>query len=845
MRFQPVHSLTALAVMAAITSIQQAIASPEPAAAGYTDAVTFDPIFLYTSGSERIDLSRFEKNSAATPGIWATDVFLNGELLGRDNIKFAVQTDKQVRPCLSVAMLKNLNLNFDRIPAGFSSALREEHDCYDLAALLPGTTVTFDSSIQRLDIEIPQALTRNTARGYVSPELWDTGIPAALLGYNASTYTTRSQGRDITATYLGLNGGMNIGGWYFRHDGSYTHQQGQGSSYRSINNYVQKDIPSVLGRFLAGETSTGGQLFDTLPFRGVELISDDRMLPGSRRGYAPEIRGIARTSARVTVRQSERVIYEITVPPGAFVIEDLYPTGYGGNLDVTVTEADGSVQIFQVPYASVAQLLRPGAHRYDIVAGRLNDPSLSFNPTLYQATYQRGLNNILTGYTGVQGSGASYNAVQLGMAISTALGAFSTDITQARARLTTKNIPANSGQSYQIKYSKYLPETDSNLTIAAYRFSTSGYYDYLTAMRAIDEEKRGGRASDIWRPKNRLNITMNQGLGPGWGQLYLTGYTQSYWNNSKSDIQYQAGYSNNIGQLNFNLSAGRVRNYNGKMENNFLLNISVPLGGYEQKHVPILTAGFNKSGNGRMGEQFGLSGALGEDNQYNYGLTAAHYNQGTGSSMTASGGWRTSFSHLAGSYGAGRNYQNVSLGASGTVIAWQNGIVATPYTGDTFAVVEAKDAKGAKVSGYPGLAVDHFGHAAVPYLSPYEMNEISIDPKGLPQEVELETTTGKVAPHWGAVSKLTFGTRKGIPLLITAKNMKGQPLPFGADVSDASQVNVGNVGQMGQIYALVQSASGELTVKWGGGKNDQCRIRYHTPEDKQATGYRKISGTCR
>lgn len=845
MRFQPVFSLTALAVMATITSPQQVFASQESAAPGPADAITFDPIFLNTSGSEHIDLSRFENDSAATPGIWATDIFLNGEMLARDNILFAVQTDKQVRPCLSAAVVKNLNLNFDRVPADFNSALREERTCYDLEALLPGTSVTFDSSVQRLDIQIPQALIRSTARGYVSPALWDTGIPAALLGYNASTYTTRSQGRDITATYLGLNGGVNIGGWYFRHDGSYSHQQGQGGSYRSINNYVQKDIPSVLGRFLAGETSTGGQLFDTLPFRGVELVSDDRMLPGSRRGYAPEIRGIARTSARVTVRQSERVIYETTVSPGAFVIEDLYPTGYGGNLDVTVTEADGSVQTFQVPFASVTQLLRPGAHRYDVVAGRLNDPSLSFNPTLYQATYQRGLNNILTGYTGVQGSGASYYAVQLGLAVSTAIGAFSADITQARVHLKTANNTANSGQSYQISYSKYLPETDSNLTIAAYRFSTSGYYDYQTAMRAIDEEKHGGMASDIWRPKNRLNITMNQGLGPGWGQLYITGYTQDYWNNSNSDIQYQAGYSNNIGRLNYNLSAGRVRNYGGNMENNFLLNISVPLGGYEQKHVPMLTAGLNKSGNGRMGEQVGLSGALGEDNQYNYGLTAAHYNQGTGSSMTASGGWRTPFSHLTGSYGAGRDYQNVSLGASGTVIAWQNGIVATPYTGDTFAVVEAKDAKGAKVSGYPGLKVDRFGHAAVPYLSPYEMNEISIDPKGLPQEVELETTTGKVAPHWGAISKLTFGTRKGIPLLITATNQKGQPLPFGADVSDESRVNVGNVGQMGQIYALVQSASGQLTVKWGGGRNEQCRIHYQTAEDKQATGFRKISGTCR
>ena len=366
MRLQ--YSCIALAVMAAVMS-------PTLAAAGNED-LTFDPVFLSTGGTEKIDLSRFERGSAASPGTWATDIFVNGESVAHEKVVFAEQADKTVRPCLTAELIKNLNLNFDRVPGSFTDALREKRACYDLPALLPGVSVTFDSSVQRLDIEIPQAMIRNTARGYVSPALWDTGIPAALLGYNASTYTTRSRGRDYTSSYIGLNAGLNLGGWYFRHDGSYIRQQGAGGKYQSTNNYVQKDIASILGRVLAGETSTGGQLFDTLPFRGVELVSDDRMLPQSRRGYAPDIRGIARTNARVTVRQNDRIIYETTVPPGAFSIEDLYPTGYGGNLDVTVTEADGSVQTFQVPFASVTQLLRPGAHRYDVVAGRLNDDAL-------------------------------------------------------------------------------------------------------------------------------------------------------------------------------------------------------------------------------------------------------------------------------------------------------------------------------------------------------------------------------------------------------------------------------------------------------------------------------------
>lgn len=838
------YSLLAIAVMAAIMTPRQVEATTlNSQSADDHQEFVFDPIFLSTSNSEKIDLSRFERGDSASPGTWATDVFVNGASATHADIKFVEGADKKVYPCIDDKLIKNLNINFDKVPAAFTQALREGRECYNLKELLPGVTQLYDSSTQRLDFEIPQVMVRNTARGYVSPALWDTGIPAAFLRYNASTYTTHSHGKDFNSSYIGLNGGVNIDGWYFRHDGNYTRQQGFGGSYQTTNNYVQKDISSILGRVLLGKTSTSGQLFDTLPFRGIELVSDDRMLPQSRRGYAPDIRGIARTNARVTVRQNDRIIYETTVPPGAFVIDDLYPTGYGGDLDVQVTEADGTIQTYKVPYASVKQLLRPGAHRYDVVVGRLKDPNISFDPTLYQATYQRGLTNILTGYAGIQGSSAAYYAVQLGMAISTAVGAFSADVTQARVHLKTTEETSNSGQSYQISYSKYLPETNSNLTIAAYRFSTSGYYDYQTAMRAIDEEKHGGLARGIWRPKNRLNITMNQGLAPGWGQVYITGYTQNYWNNSNSDIQYQMGYSNNVGRVNYNFSAGRVRNYNGKMENNFLLNISTPLGGYDTRHVPMLTAMLNKSANGRVGEQIGLSGTQGDDNQYNYGLTAANYNQGTGSSMTASGGWRTPYTHLTGSYGAGKNYQNASLSASGTVIGWNGGVVATPYTGETFAIVEAKDAKGAKVSGYPGLKVDHFGHAAVPYLTPYEMNEISIDPKGLSRDIELENTTEKVAPHWGAVTKVVFNTRKGIPLLIGATGAGGEPLAFGADVYDAAGANVGSVGQMGQIYALVPEAAGVLTVKWGSGGN-QCSITYDVTADK-TPGFKKFSAVCR
>ncbi|EQA1694740.1 fimbria/pilus outer membrane usher protein [Enterobacter hormaechei] len=825
------YSVLAAAVLAAI--VLPAVAEDVLPAKGINqpseddNKITFDPIFLGISGSKSVDLKRFERGDSASPGTWPTDIYVNGEQVSHEAVLFSEWPDKSVQPCLSPSILKKINFDYRQLPPSFNHALTREEACYPLPELIPQASIAFDSGNQRLDISIPQAMMQNTARGYVSPELWDSGVPALMFGYNASTYTTRSNGKDYNSAYAGINAGLNLGAWYFRHDGNYNWQEKGGSQYQSLNNYVQRDIPAIKGRIRIGETSTHGQLFDTLPFKGIELVNDDRMLPQSQRGYAPDIRGIARTNARVTVRQNSRVIYETTVSPGAFIIDDLYPTGYGGDLDVTVTEADGGVQTFSVPYASVTQLLRPGMHRYDIVAGKLNDPSISFNPTLYQGTYQRGLTNILTGFGGIQGAGSDYYALQGGLAVSTDVGAFSASVTQARTHLQDGTV-ASSGQSYQVSYSKFIPDTNSNLTVAAYRFSTSGYYDYTTAMRAIDEEHHGGSAQNIWRPKNRFNVTMNQGMADGWGQMYLTGYTQDYWNNGGSDLQYQLGYSNNWRTISYSVSAGRVRNFGGNMETTWLFNMTMPLGS-RMNNVPTLTASVNHNSNGRTGEQVGISGTTGDDYRYSYGITAMNYNQGTGSSMAMNGGWRSPYTNLTATYGAGKHYQNASVGMSGTVIAWQNGIVATPYTGDTFAVVEAKGAKGAKVGGYSGIRIDPWGHAAVPYLNPYEMNEITIDPKGLPYDIELDNTTDKVAPYSGAVSRIVFKTSRGTPLLIMATMSNGEAVPFGAQVTDSQGNVVGSVGQSGQIYARVEKAKAQLHVTWGAQNQQSCHINYMLP----------------
>lgn len=57
---------------------------------------------------------------------------------------------------------------------------------------------------------------------------------------------------------------------------------------------MQRAILPWRSEMLLGEGFTDGHFFSGLGFRGIQLSSDDRMLPDSQRGYAPVVRGVAK-----------------------------------------------------------------------------------------------------------------------------------------------------------------------------------------------------------------------------------------------------------------------------------------------------------------------------------------------------------------------------------------------------------------------------------------------------------------------------------------------------------------------------------------------------------------------
>lgn len=824
----------------AIASACGALPGEGPRAAEEALYAAFNPAFINGADGRPLDVSRFERGNPVTPGSYRVDVYVNRNWSGRQEVRVRGGDDKTPASyCFKRSQLSALGLDTGRLPDAKATAKAlADGDCVDLLRLVPGARLDFEQGDLRLDLSIPQAYLDRASRGYVDPRDWDRGVNAAFVDYNANAYRSESGSQVQDQYYAGLNAGLNLGDWRLRHNGSYSQSQGDGQrgsrQYDAISSYAQRDVTALKSQLTLGEYFTPSELFDSVPFTGLQLASDERMLPDSQRGFAPAIRGTAESNAKVTVRQGGNILYETSVAPGPFVIDDLYNSGYAGDLEVTVTEADGRTRQFTVPFANVAQLLRPGVSRFSVSAGKYRDERLDDTPNFVQGTYQRGISNLWTGYTGSIVA-ENYLALQGGVALSTALGAFAFDVTQSRASgLQDAQLGSSaSGQSFRVSYSKLLEATHTNFAVAAYRFSSDGYLNLADYAYAHSPDGAGYNA---WRQRNRFQVNLSQPLGESRGSLYLSGSAQNYWNTGKSgDTSYQAGYSNSFSWGSLNLSASRTHGLDGRSDTQYMLNLSLPLG--RSSHAPYLSSSTTRNSSGDLSSQLSVAGSLGDYNQFSYGVYGSRNRvDGQGSSATgANAQYRAPQANLSASVSEGDDYRQYGLGLSGSVVAHPGGISFSQAQGETRAVVEAKDAAGAALLNSNGAAVGGNGYGVVSSLMPYRENQVVLDPKGLPDEVELQTSAQNVAPRYGAVVMLKYPTLRGKPLLLRLFDEQGGNLPVGAEVLDAAGNSLTLVGQGSQVFLRVGEPAGELQVRWGEGSQRQCRAQYRLPA-KAAAG---------
>ncbi|EAO9152914.1 fimbrial biogenesis outer membrane usher protein [Salmonella enterica] len=805
----------------------------------------FDSSMIDSNG-ESVDVALFNQG-LQLPGEYFASVIVNGNKVSSENISFRIEKhdgDEMLSPCLTSEQLTKYGIDVSKYSGLFEAGVE---GCANLWAI-PQADVRYDFNQQKLVLVLPQQALFPKLDGMAPMQLWDDGIPSALLNYQATMQNRKYKegGANNESYYIQLQPGLNIGAWRLRSSASWQKEQGWQHSYA----YMERGLNSIKSRLTLGESYSDSSVFDSIPFIGGKLTSDESMVPYTQWGFAPTIRGVARTQARVEIQQNGYTVSNDLVPSGPFELTSPPVGGGGGDLKVIIHESDGTQQIFYVPYDAPAVALRQGYFQYSVMGGKYRPVDDAIRTTSVGAVEMKyGLPWDLTLYGGFQGAN-NYQAAALGIgSLLGDLGAVSADITQSNSR--KNNQQKEHGQRWRVRYNKSW-DTGTSFNIASEEYATEGFNTLSDTLDTYfeSESKDYCDAASPKKTKNKVSLNISQTIGEA-GILNFSGYRENYWSDKSTTTSFSAGYgktfSNGI-SVNVSLSKAEHIYKNGEKKSDQLTNLwlSFPIGSWLNKNSINANYQMTSDSQGSTTHEFGVYGDV-LDRQLRWDVRE-RYRESTDNKISSalSLNYRGTYGDLRGNYSYDKNQRQLDVGLNGNVIVTQYGVTAGQNMGDTIALVQARGVNGASVGYFPGVKTDFRGYASYGNLTPYQENNISIDPVTLPENAEISQTSTRVIPTKGAVVLAKFDTRIGGRLLLQLKRSDNKPIPFGSIASiEGDALNTSVVGDNDQVYLTGVGQKAKVKVQWGKEDKQSCYSNIVLPKESGSSGIYKLSAVCK
>lgn len=789
--------------------------------------------------ASNVDLSAFSASGGQTPGVYNVRIYFNGSFIEKSKVTFSMSDKSKGEPeglraniipaqLFNMGVKKNTFSSLDELP--------DDTVITDIGKYIPGATAQLNFYQMRLDISVPQIAVNTVDNNYAPPSTWDDGISAFLLNYNLNgSQSHDSYGNDSQSQFLALNSGFNAGGWRYRNDGTYTNDDSEGSHWNNNSNYLQHDIRSLRGRLTLGDADSGNSVFDSIPFRGVQLASDSSMMPGRYSSFAPVVRGIANTHAQVTVRQNNNVIYQTYVAPGPFALEDLYPSGSGGPLEISIREENGQIRTFTQQYATVPNMMREGGVQYEMIAGKYHDGSDYENKvpfSLITGTYGAPHNTTL--YSGtIIASG--YQSVVLGTGMELGiLGAVSLDITHSHA--SPDDGESASGNAWRLRYSRDLNMLGTNLTASAYRYSTRGYRSFSNFSQRVRDD------NEHFSPnaRNEVQVTLEQDMGE-YGSLSLSSTQDSYWD-AGSQRNIYTTYSNTLWGASYSLTYSETLGITHGQEESLskdkqlALTVQIPLSLLLDRTWMSYGATRDDKSTG-IQQNISFGGTAMENNQLSYSAQLGYNNNGNEDTSSNNGAitldYQGTYGDVSSGYSTNAHTTQWTYGLQGGMLMHQYGVTFGHAFQDGAVLVRAPGATGMAISGQSGISTDWRGYAIVPGYSAYQVNETVLSTKTLANTVSISgPTIKKSIPTKGAIVLADFIVQKGEKILFTLKHLSGK-VPFGATAIIKGMKDASVVGDDGEVYFTGAPSNGRVVAQWGKDTSQHCEADFSLPSESK------------
>ncbi|WP_314340894.1 fimbria/pilus outer membrane usher protein [Acinetobacter guillouiae] len=773
---------------------------------------TFNAASLF-GGQTNVDLSGFTSRNFVAPGQYLVQLSVNNSDASNDiNVKFDhLDGQKSAVLCLDTALLDRLDLK-----AEIRESLPNK-PCLTMKELDPDAYYDFDHAELKLSLSVPQAIRVERPEGYIDPKLFSNGVNSGFIGY-AFNY---NRDDDRESKYLGLNGGLNLAGWYYRHTGAFESKDSGLGKYYSDQNVLYRDITPMHSRLSLGQFNTTTYRLDNVSIIGAQISSDQDMLPWSYRQYAPVIENFAYTNAVVRIYQNAQKIYERTVPRGAFKINDLN-TG-NGDLTVEITETGGEKRTFIVPLQSNQDLIRQGRYNYSVAGGRYRTRTETTNDKLFQGSFNYGLSNNMTVGAGLNISDG-YSSTMAMLALNTRLGGVTSTLEFTDSDLFGKKYK---GEKYALNY-RYAWISKNFYLYADYAKYNREYMSLSSHLyqrnRDVLTESENENFLYNYNLKDSVGVSLSKTLADTrLGNLSLSARKNKYWDDSQDYYQYSLSYGNRWKKASYNIGLSRTDYTNAERErgDSAYFSISVPLDWRNQKMYANASVQHNEQD--QFTSNASVAGTAGANNQINFGLGISDTENNT--MFNANVNYLLPMVNLGSTVSVDSNNTQYSLSAQGAIVGHRHGITPVNSLPETYTIIHAENGAGANVANAWGVKVDRFGNAIYPFNSAYTKNTISLDPKDLPANVTLESNQTDVIPRKYSSQLAEFKANKTSNLLLRIHSAVQQNLPMGSQFKDSDNQVIGVLGAGNQVIVNQESPLMKVsTVTWGSNSNESCQI---------------------
>lgn len=780
----------------------------------------FDAETLKARGIDPAAVSSLPGPAQFMAGATVVSLTLNGRAVGRVPASF----DANGQLCLTPEFLQAAGL----LVSAQSSTEGATPPACPRAFLerWPTTLVTLKPNALAVDIAVdPQAVVRMSE----APVEYGKGGRAAVLNYDILASNSTYHGGQSRYVQAQLESGFNAGDWIFRSGDVYSSYNGR-ALWNHVDAYVQRTFDARQQVLQAGQINLGGSLFGGLAINGVQVMPEQALR--QQAGPRPVIRGIARSQARVDVRQNGISLYTTVVPPGEFTLTDVTPRWVTYDLIVTVYESDGEERSFVVPAATLGQAGVGPAAGLSAAVGQMRATGGARTGKQSVAAVEYGV-QVNDRLNLTAGGVASNKHVATGARVDAILPGASA--LSAQARVSDDRNAGERGMQWSLNGSTRLP-LDISLS-ASYLQNSKGYRDIGESPALIRRHGDGEPGRPVYGG-GRVARQMSGGVSwsnPTFGGLSAN-VTESTTDRGDVFRRGMLSWGRSFDRVNVSLALERdLGSSTGRGGSAAYLSVSLPLGRNS------VSASMQRR-DGRDSRTLSTTAPLGDD--ASYGLSASTDGHGASYSGTLNTNLRYTQAGVAANVHPGGNSYSGRL--RGGVVGHGEGLTLSPHrVQDTYAIVSVPDVPGVRISTPAGAVwTDGSGQAVVPTLTAYGTSRVQVSTPSLARNVDLINGVREIEAGRGSVSKINFEVSRVRRVLLTAVNAAGEPVTKGGSVLNARGEFVTLAGNGGQIFLPDMSAP-DTELFLLDGDNGRCRLVFKLPERADADAlYERANARC-